>query len=294
MTPLLQAEESMHPRTDKLRAVVGALARSIGRRRLVRIARFLNNAARLDGPNDITTNGEKLVQRSFLSQRREDRPTVVVDVGANIGDWSVNLLETARALDIGQLQLFAFEPCDATRRTLGDRLSRERQAAVRIVSAAASDRDGTDVLHVIGDGVGTNSLYRADWLTAQRVDTVNLVRLDQFCDREGITRIGLLKIDTEGHELLVLQGAERMLIDQSIDLVQFEYNHWWVVSRHFLRDAFLFLLPLGYHIGKVTGKGIEFYSEWHRELETFQEGNYLACTSRWIDRFPTIRWWNAD
>jgi len=75
-------------------------------------------------------------------------------------------------------------------------------------------------------------------------------------------------------------------------MLQFEYNHRWVFSRHFLRDAFEFMRPLGYEIGKVTPKGIEFYAGWHPELETFREGNYLACRAEWVNRFPRIEWWN--
>ena len=35
--------------------------------------------------------------------------------------------------------------------------------------------------------------------------------------------------------------------------------------------------PIGYKLGKVTPKGIEFYEAWDPELETYREGNYVAC-----------------
>ena len=37
-----------------------------------------------------------------------------------------------------------------------------------------------------------------------------------------------------------------------IQVTRFEYNHRWVMSRNFLRDAFELLLPLGYELGKLT------------------------------------------
>jgi hypothetical protein len=33
---------------------------------------------------------------------------------------------------------------------------------------------------------------------------------------------------------------------------------------------------LGYRVGKVTPRGIEFYEAWHPELESFKEGNYVC------------------
>jgi hypothetical protein len=84
-----------------------------------------------------------------------------------------------------------------------------------------------------------------------------------------------------------------MLKRQAIGVLQFEYNHRWIGGRWFLRDAFDLLLPLGYALGKITPRGIEFYDRWHYELETFREANYLACTPSHVPTFPSIGWWNA-
>jgi hypothetical protein len=44
----------------------------------------------------------------------------------------------------------------------------------------------------------------------------------------------------------------------------------WVHARRYLRDAFTFADALGYQLGKVTPRGIEFYEAWHPELESFR------------------------
>jgi hypothetical protein len=53
-------------------------------------------------------------------------------------------------------------------------------------------------------------------------------------------------------------------------------------------DAFEFLAPRNYLIGKITGKGVEFYPKWHHELETFVEGNYLAVKREYASAFPAV------
>ena len=60
--------------------------------------------------------------------------------------------------------------------------------------------------------------------------------------------------------------------------MQFEINHRWIFSRTYLKDAFELLGEFGYSIGKILPGGVEFYSEWDSQLETFCENNYLACT----------------
>lgn len=52
---------------------------------------------------------------------------------------------------------------------------------------------------------------------------VKTTTIDDFCRCEGISRIGFLKIDVEGHEPQVVAGASRMLGEKRIDHVFAEY-----------------------------------------------------------------------
>ncbi|MDE6845845.1 MAG: FkbM family methyltransferase [Lachnospiraceae bacterium] len=45
------------------------------------------------------------------------------------------------------------------------------------------------------------------------------VSIDEFCEKNKIDRIGLLKMDVEGYEKSVLSGAERMLQEKRIDKI---------------------------------------------------------------------------
>jgi hypothetical protein len=65
--------------------------RAVGRRTVVRAARYVLSLARLDYPNDPTINGEPDLQRWV----RRLSPIHVADVGANIGRWSESMLAAA-------------------------------------------------------------------------------------------------------------------------------------------------------------------------------------------------------
>ncbi|MCU1285738.1 MAG: hypothetical protein JWO13_2088 [Acidobacteriales bacterium] len=259
----------------------------IGRKNLVLFGRVLTMESRLDSDNHISGNGELLVQDTML-QHSPPGAVMVFDVGAHLGVWTLALLNRTKR---SGLVLHSFEPASATFTILNGNVGVREN--VTFVNQALSDSVGTAQFYVAGAGVGTNSLHPAS-IEVATTEQVKLNTVDHYCREQGISRIDLLKIDAEGHDFAVIAGAREMLKSKTISMLQFEYNHRWIDSRHYLKDAFDMLLPLGYKIGKITSKGIEFYPGWHFELESFREGNYLACLDEWCARFPQIEWWNLE
>ncbi len=273
------------------KVLVDLLWTALGRNKLARFARGLTNAVRLDVPNNPKTNGEAIVQNVLLRWARRDRPIIVFDVGANVGEWTMALLKRCPEPEGNRVTVHAFEPCKATYDMLEDAVKgRERQVVT--VFRGLSNSIGRATLNVVADGAGINSLYRRSDLDVVRREVVDLTTFDDYCRECALDYVTFLKIDVEGHDMAVLEGASGALERGAVDVIQFEYNRWWIESRHYLRDAFALLMPCGYRVGKITGKGIEVYKAWDPELESFREGNYLAWLEEWAERFATIRWWN--
>ncbi|NRC56213.1 FkbM family methyltransferase [Neoaquamicrobium sediminum] len=98
------------------------------------------------------------------------------------------------------------------------------QPRVTCVEAAADATNGTKTMHVHAELSVTNSLlpFHADSgkympqsapSTEQAVSTVSL---DSYCVSEGIDRIDLLKIDTQGFERQVLEGTQGLLSRKAV------------------------------------------------------------------------------
>ncbi len=265
----------------------------VGRGRLARATRFLTNAVRLDAPNRIGGNGELMVIERVLQGDRGARPFVVIDCGANVGEYSLAVQKTADPLPSGALDLHSFEPSACTFGRLKANLeSAAARHQAHLHQLALSDEQNDHAsFHISTVGGGANSLVRPDVAAAADSEAVRVSTLDLFCAQQRIESVDLLKIDTEGNDYNVLLGGRQMFAAGRVRVVQFEYNYRWVYARRFLRDAFALLGEWSYEIGKVTPDGIEFYREWHPELEKFVEGNYVACRHETKAIFPHITWW---
>ncbi|MFZ9888828.1 MAG: FkbM family methyltransferase [Myxococcota bacterium] len=141
---------------------------------------------------------------------------------------------------------------------------------------ALSDHSGGAVLFDLARHEGSQlaSLHR-EALSPQQAEmtqlTVQTRTLDDFCAEHGVERIDLLKIDTEGHELRILDGARRMLAEKRIRALQFEFNEMNVASRSFLKD-FIERLP-GHHLFRLLPTGllpVAPYSPFFFEVFGFQ------------------------
>ncbi len=54
---------------------------------------------------------------------------------------------------------------------------------------------------------------------------VNIITLDKYCSENNINEINIMKIDVQGYETNVLEGAKNLLKLSKIDLIEMELHH---------------------------------------------------------------------
>jgi hypothetical protein len=87
-----------------------------------------------------------------------------------------------------------------------------------------------------------------------------------------------MKIDTEGHDLAVLEGSQLSLEAKRIRALTFEFGSVNINSRTYFRDFWEYLRPLGYKIKRLCPGGrLIPIREYYEDLEYFRSvTNYLA------------------
>ena len=243
-----------------------------------RLARRIVDRRAGDNNNNPRTNGELLVMRGLVP-----RGKVVFDVGANVGNWADLALRINPKADI-----HAFEP---GRKAFAKLQERNFPPNVHRNQVALGAQEEDRAYYVFGDTHGTNSLYLREGLTSratESVDKVHVTTLDAYCQAKGVERIDFLKIDVEGHEFAVLEGARNMFAAGRIDYVQFEYGGTYIDAGHLLRDVWTFLAGAGaaYDVYKLLPDGLLPVPEYKQKWETYQYSNWLLARTALRDSLP--------
>lgn len=166
----------------------------------------------------------------------------VLDVGANLGAFSLNL--AARRPD---LRFHALEPVSATHGWLRVNIRRNAmEERVRAYRLAVADRPGT--LEITSTRHTDNHLVldaSEGGGTGPR-EQVPVVTLDAFVAAENIGPVALLKVDVEGAEPLVLAGAVELLRRDRPDLLLEVEEQHLVRFQSSIRSLEAFLATHGY------------------------------------------------
>lgn len=138
-----------------------------------------------------------------------------VDIGANVGIYSV--LASRLVGDGGKI--YAFEPEPRNFELLKENLVLNGISNVHLANLAVGNNNEVMALQIARNSIGSHSLLaRKD---VENEVLVNVVRLDDWFDC-SFPPIDVLKIDVEGYEPFVLEGAQRLL--HVIKFILFEYN----------------------------------------------------------------------
>jgi len=253
----------------------GPIGREIGRelgRRTVRTKYGFTMELDLSDwiPQHIYLTGEFEATTSIIAKSLVKPGDTVVDVGANIGYFSLLFAQC-----VGRSgTVYAFEPVPRLVLNLKRNLGLNKLNCVNVTAVALSDRRGKARFYEgPADNSGLSSLREPRQSSASF--EVELAPFDELIDDHS--KVTLVKIDVEGAELQVLRGMERMLRATHPSLLLEVTDHFLAEMGDSSASLLKYIRSLQYIVYMIDDRQVSLLNESSKKLP--KQWNAL-CTSR--------------
>jgi FkbM family methyltransferase len=244
---------------------------------LARAVKRLNLLRGIGSGSYVESSGEKEVPQ-LVASGAAGRTAVVFDVGANVGQFS-ELFATGYP---GKFVVHCFEPSRAAHAILIERFGEDPR--FRVNRIGLSSAPGAMSLYYDAPASGLASVYRRSLahkpdLQPNTSEEIAVSTVDAYCAEHGVEQIDLLKIDTEGHELQVLEGAAALIGAGKVGLVLFEFGGCNIDSRTYFYDFYNFFARYpDASIYRLTPSGhCSPILDYEETLEQFGVTNYVVA-----------------
>jgi FkbM family methyltransferase len=165
--------------------------------------------------------------------------SVFFDIGAQAGYHTIY----ASSLVGPSGRVFAFEPAPANLAHLKQHLLMNRVSNTSVIDAAVSDVNGVSYFDCADSSV-------AGHLSSAGTLEVRTISLDQEIDSGALPEPDYIKIDAEGAELSILEGARKML-SRRHPTISLETHQWLPQFATIRQDCKRLLLEIGYQLSEA-------------------------------------------
>ena len=257
-------------------------------RSVIRLAARLERlACRIQGKGwagPATVDHEAEAALSFLPYA----PSLVIDVGANIGDYSAAMRTRHPATEI-----HAFEPSPVAAADLKKRFAADRLFTMNIMALS----DVSSRVPLYGDRPGSRkaSLVKRDLrhyaFSFDAVEEVDAATFETYWRANlDCRQIDIVKLDVEGFELKVLRGFGPAI--DAVRVFQFELGGCAIDTQIYLRDFWHMFTERGFEIYRLSPFGPLKMQQYRECEEFFDTTNYFAVSRR-LEVNPLVKSDNA-
>ena len=194
----------------------------------------------------LNSSGEK----KFLTNFCKTKPSLCIDIGANIGEYSKFILCNSNS------KVIAFEPVPKSFKKLNS-IKKEFPNRLFTHNIGIGDKIESKKIYYDSNNLQwanfNSELKKIDYLkNNKKTIKCKISTLDKFLLKNkklSFKKIDLIKIDTEGYELEVLIGAKKVIKKFKPKYIQIEYN--W---HHLFKNVNLFYFSkilTGYQVYKI-------------------------------------------
>lgn len=230
---------------------------------------------------NIDLNGEHyFIKRVAEYYKKINQSAIIFDVGANIGNYAKVLKNTFKQ----NCHIFAFEPFSAP----FIQLLQLKDHTLTPENLGLSNVNETLTVYTSNEFSEIGGVYNRDYLFKDiphdKEERSSFVTLDFYCRKHKLDKINFLKIDVEGHEYAVLEGAKNLLEQGAIEFIQFEFG----AGNHFSKTYFIdfhSLLCRKYKIYRLLKNDIIEVKDYNSDFEMLILTNFICIKNEIVKNF---------
>ena len=223
---------------------------------MVKICKSIDNYFYLCYDNDTISNSlenygyweNELIK---YSEQYLNDDSIILDIGANIGTWSIPLA-------IKNRKIYSFEPFDSSYYALcGNIFLNNKESIIFPHQCAITDNINMKSQLFISETVNIGGCKLIE-INSNKINNYSLRTIDSF----NFDKIDLIKIDVEGHELNALKSAQETILKYKpvilFECWDIDSTHWnGILNTHI--ELMNFIKLLGYQINKIEIDGNDNY-----------------------------------
>lgn len=191
----------------------------------------------------------------FVLKNFVEKDDIIFDIGANIGEYTLY----AASLVNSNGKVYSFEPVQSMFYTLKQNVDLNSHLKNKIICINKGLGNKKAILPIYDEQDTTNeglfSIHQKNFIQSKKIQDIEIDTLDNFVNENQMDRIDFIKIDVEGNELYVLQGAvsclKKLKPKLLIEMSEKNFN----AAGYTKQDIFNFLESLGYSINLILKRG---------------------------------------
>lgn len=211
------------------------------------ISKYLGNKIYWRGAHDWNT--------IFALKKNISSNDTIIDIGANIGEYT---LSAASLLDENG-KVMAFEPVKKMYEQLIQNIELNPHLKNKILVIKKALGNQKNILPIYDeahtDNEGLYSLHQKNFKNSIKIEDIEIDTLDQIFKEYKISTVQFIKIDVEGNELFVLEGAKEVIQNFKPKLMIEISEKNIHAAGYTINDLFEFLNPYNYSIFLIQKRG---------------------------------------
>ena len=205
----------------------------------------------------------------------DSKKITVFDVGGNIGEYSEKILSLSQ-----NSQITIFEPSKKNTKILEYKFKDSKR--IKIENIGINLKNGYFKLYYDKMGSPLASLSKRSFLGSRKkvkgYEKVKFITLESYMKKNKFSKIDLIKLDVEGHELQCLLSAKKFI--SKISVIQFEFGGCNIDTRTYFRDFWNFFNQNKFDLYRISPFSLVSLNEYSEKYENFLTTNFLAVNRK--------------